>query len=159
MGVVFSKILVPYDISAPADNALRQAVKIAAKTNSAGIILLHVIDVPILPVLQVAIHSRRRGEDATTHKYVERVYELMKKYALDIMEEKAREIKSRGISVKTEVRRGSPVDKIIEYARSERVDLIIVGNIGLGGFSRIAALGSVSRGVAERAPCPVMIVH
>jgi nucleotide-binding universal stress UspA family protein len=45
------------------------------------------------------------------------------------------------------------------HANEEKSDLIIIGSIGLGGVSKIKALGSVSRAVSERAKCSVMIVH
>jgi nucleotide-binding universal stress UspA family protein len=35
----------------------------------------------------------------------------------------------------------------------------VMGGTGLSGVSKLAALGSVSRGVVERSKCPVMIVH
>jgi nucleotide-binding universal stress UspA family protein len=54
---------------------------------------------------------------------------------------------------------GYPADKIIEVADSEKVDLIVMGNVGRTGLSRLMALGSVSRTVSEKARCPVMIVH
>jgi nucleotide-binding universal stress UspA family protein len=38
-------------------------------------------------------------------------------------------------------------------------DLIVIGNVGRSGISKIRMLGSVSRRVGERAPCPVMIIH
>ena len=36
---------------------------------------------------------------------------------------------------------------------------MIIGNIGLGGLSKVKALGSVSRRLSEKASCPVLIVH
>jgi nucleotide-binding universal stress UspA family protein len=55
--------------------------------------------------------------------------------------------------------KGSIVDNIIKYAEEEKVDLIVIGNIGLGGFSKFKALGSVSRSLTEKAICPILIVH
>jgi nucleotide-binding universal stress UspA family protein len=60
---------------------------------------------------------------------------------------------------KTEVVQGRPVDRILEYAESKGIELIIMGGTGLSGVAKLAALGSVSRGVLERSKCPVMIVH
>jgi nucleotide-binding universal stress UspA family protein len=51
------------------------------------------------------------------------------------------------------------VDNIIKYAEEEKVDLIVIGNIGLGGISKVKALGSVSRNLAEKTVCPILIVH
>ena len=52
-----------------------------------------------------------------------------------------------------------PADKIMEMAIEENVDLIVMGNVGLSRFSKLKALGSVSRNVSERAKCPVMLVR
>ena len=54
----------------------------------------------------------------------------------------------------TYVTYGYPSDKILEFAEKHQVNLIVIGSIGLSGFSRIKALGSVSRNVSERANCP-----
>ena len=35
----------------------------------------------------------------------------------------------------------------------------VIWNIGLGGISKVKALGSVSRNVCEMSNCPVLIVH
>jgi nucleotide-binding universal stress UspA family protein len=47
----------------------------------------------------------------------------------------------------------------MEMAIEENVDLIVMGNVGLSRFSKLKALGSVSRNVSERAKCPVMLVR
>jgi len=60
--------------------------------------------------------------------------------------------------VKIEILYGSPAEKIIEFAHNENVDVIVIGNVGLSGFSKLKALGSVSRSVSERAEIPVLIV-
>ena len=48
---------------------------------------------------------------------------------------------------------------MIDFAEKEKADLIVIGNVGRSGISRIRTLGSVSRSVSERAPCAVMIIH
>ena len=65
-------------------------------------------------------------------------------------------------SEKTSVRTIVPstrsiADEVCNLAKDEKADLIIIGNMGLGGLSE--TLGSVSRGASERAHCPVTIVH
>jgi nucleotide-binding universal stress UspA family protein len=52
-----------------------------------------------------------------------------------------------------------PADSIVDFANDQKVDLIVIGNVGLSGLSKVKALGSVSRSVSERASCPVLIVH
>jgi nucleotide-binding universal stress UspA family protein len=79
-----------------------------------------------------------------------------------ILKERRNKFESSGISIKTQSIIGHhPIDKIIEFADNEKADLIIIGSTGLRGISKIKVLGSVSRGVSERATisCPVMLVH
>jgi nucleotide-binding universal stress UspA family protein len=72
---------------------------------------------------------------------------------------------------------GNPACKIVEFAKDEKIDLIIMGSRfaestadDAGGRSgsrgkRIVRkvllrnLGSVSRSVAERAPCPILLLR
>ena len=66
---------------------------------------------------------------------------------------------SHNIKIETMLLNGYPSEKIVEFAEKENVDLIVIGNIGLSGLSKVKALGSVSRSVSESASCPVLIVH
>ncbi|AIF82964.1 universal stress protein UspA-like protein [Candidatus Nitrososphaera evergladensis SR1] len=172
---MFKKILVPYDGSKPADKATRYAMDLAkaisrnsyADDDVAGceIILLHVVpEIPASPVFIERPMSTSKGEHIPLSEYVRRLYAEMKVHAAEMLEKKKKEIETflenRGTTVRTVVIIGDPVaNKIVEQAASENVDLIVIGNVGLSGVSKLKTLGSVSRGVSERAPCPVMIVH
>lgn len=63
------------------------------------------------------------------------------------------------IMIRIYVTYGYPSDKILEFSNKHQVNLIVIGSIGLTGFSRIKALGSVARSISERAKGPVMIVR
>lgn len=78
-----------------------------------------------------------------------------------MLKAKSRELlkESGDIAIKTHVLLGDSADKIVEFAIGENVDLIIMGNVGLRGISRMKAVGSVSRRVSEMASCPVILVH
>jgi len=52
----------------------------------------------------------------------------------------------------------SVVESIIEKAEKERIDLMVIGTRGLGGFKRLL-LGSVSTGVVTHAHCNVLVVR
>lgn len=52
---------------------------------------------------------------------------------------------------------GAPAEAIIETADHEGAELLVIGSRGRGAL-RSAVLGSVSRELASRAPCPVVIV-
>jgi len=61
-------------------------------------------------------------------------------------------------SVKTVVREGKPSRALLEYAKGNDIDLIVVGSRGVGELDA-ALLGSVSQKVGMLSECTVMIVR
>ena len=53
---------------------------------------------------------------------------------------------------------GEPAEEIVDYARLEEVDLIVMGSRGLSPIQELL-LGSVSDKVLRTAPCPVLIAR
>ncbi len=60
--------------------------------------------------------------------------------------------------LQTRVEVGAPAEKILELARKEQVDVIVMGVHGRKGLDR-AIFGSVADKVVQSAPCPVLTVH
>jgi nucleotide-binding universal stress UspA family protein len=60
--------------------------------------------------------------------------------------------------LETRVEMGSPGEKIIELAKKEKIDMIIMGAHGRKGLDR-AIFGSVADKVVASAPCPVLTIH
>ena len=56
------------------------------------------------------------------------------------------------------VREGSPAKVILEVAKEEAVDLIVMGSSGKSGFDRFI-MGSVADKVVNSAKCAVLVVH
>ena len=52
----------------------------------------------------------------------------------------------------------SVVEAIVNLAASRNVDLIVIGTRGRTGFKKLL-MGSVSSGVMNHAPCPVLVVR
>jgi nucleotide-binding universal stress UspA family protein len=160
------KILVPYDGSKPSENAIKQAVELANNfSGHSEIILLHVVQEVVLPPVMFEspkFRSKITGDEITAAVLVKELCQQMKEAATKMLKEKRQQIVEKiqnRIDIRTKVLVGYPSDKIVECAREEDVDLIVIGNVGLSGASRFKALGSVSRSVSERASCPVIIVH
>jgi nucleotide-binding universal stress UspA family protein len=60
--------------------------------------------------------------------------------------------------VETQLIEGPPAPAILRVAQEEAFDLIVLGSRGQGQLAGLL-LGSVSSAVAQRADCPVLIVH
>ncbi|KQB83911.1 universal stress protein [Corynebacterium oculi] len=60
--------------------------------------------------------------------------------------------------VETAIRRGTPVQALMEIVNEHRADLLIVGNRGINSLTG-RLLGSVPADVARQSDCDVMIVH
>ena len=158
---MYRKILVPYDDSEPSNKALDHAVNIAKISGQSEVIVLYVIaEYPHYHFIERPARSIKTGEKTTLSQYLKEAYELIRERANDVLEKKKEEInKKAGLEIRTKILAGHISDTIIDFAAKEKVDLIVIGNIGRTGISKIKMLGSVSRSVSERAPCPVMIIH
>jgi nucleotide-binding universal stress UspA family protein len=68
-----------------------------------------------------------------------------------------RTLREVGFSTEARVLTGDPRETLIDVARSERADLIVVGSHGRTGIAKMM-LGSVSSHVVTHAPCSVLVV-
>jgi nucleotide-binding universal stress UspA family protein len=96
----------------------------------------------------------------STREYLKELYARMKNDATALLDRKKKEIIEKGVgNVRTQVSVGHPAEQILAQAEAEKADLIIIGSVGRTGIAKVKTLGSISRRISERAPCPVMIVH
>lgn len=72
--------------------------------------------------------------------------------------DRAEALASAGISTTFEQREGDAADELIEAAKREHADCIVIGTRGQTGLQRLA-LGSVARSVLFHAPCSVLITY
>ena len=68
------------------------------------------------------------------------------------------EINEDNLKITHVVREGSPAKVILEVAKEEDVDLIVMGSSGKSGFDRFI-MGSVADKVVNSAKCAVLVVH
>jgi nucleotide-binding universal stress UspA family protein len=158
---MYKKILVPYDNSEPSNKALDHAVNMAKMSGGSEVILLYVIaEFPTYHFIDRPARSIKTGEKTVFSQYLKEVYELMEESANDVLDKKKEDTKkTAGLEISTKLLTGHISNSIIDFAVKEKVDLIVIGNVGRSGMSKIRSLGSVSRSVSERSPCPVMIIH
>ncbi len=70
----------------------------------------------------------------------------------------AKEFLAKFTKLETRVMTGAPADKILDLARQEKIDLIIMGTKGRKGLE-YTIFGSVCRKVVREAPCPVVTIN
>ena len=147
---MIKKILVAIDGSKSADRALDFALDLAEKY-SAQIVLITVFEPLRVSVLVTEIGLSPNNLSC----HLEALLDSRKKFLLEAVK-KVRNFKS-GLVVSEKLVEGRPSDKIVETAKDEECDIIVIGSRGLGGIKELF-LGSVSDRVADHAPCPVLIV-
>lgn len=64
----------------------------------------------------------------------------------------------RGVSPKAKVVLGDAAEEILNYVRSEGIDLIIMGTHGRKGLEKIV-FGSVAERVVQKSPVPVLTIN
>jgi nucleotide-binding universal stress UspA family protein len=168
--MTYNNILVPYDNSTPSETALDHAIKIAkmssvsssSANNNVNITLLHIVQNRPAPATfgTGRFKSKKTGDMLSLEQYLREISTEIEIDAKKMLEEKMKKIDSIGFTLHSKVLHGSnPAKEILKFSQSEKIDLIVMGNVGLRGISKIKILGSVSRNVLENAKCPVLIVH
>ncbi|HLX34810.1 MAG TPA: universal stress protein [Candidatus Limnocylindrales bacterium] len=133
-------ILLATDLSPASDGAAAQGLDLAHDLG-ADVLIMSAID----PRTAMADGVARRVD----HLRIER--ELA---AQDVV---ARG-RARGVHVRFLIWEGAPGEAIVDVARSEQVDMVVVGSHGRGAVGRFF-IGSVSEHVVRHAPCPVLVVR
>ena len=139
-------ILVPTDFSEPSTAALAYA-KALAHALRASIHLLHVTQDPT---------AQPWAEEAYPAALVEILEELKAQARKQLVAELSPSERKTYRSVVT-VAVGVPFTRIIEYARNNEIDLIVMGTHGRGAIAHMI-LGSVTERVVRFAPCAVLSV-
>ncbi len=137
-------ILVPYDGSAPAADALEYAFETFP---DASITAFHVVSLP-------EGYWAAFEDDAHRTADIERARER----GQDVLEEAADETAEYDRTLDTEVATGKPEREIVDHAETEAYDMIVIGSHGREGVSRVL-LGSVAESVVRRSPIPVVVVR
>lgn len=137
--------LVPLDFSEHAENALQYAIELAQKVPG-RLTLLHVIHTMPLGVTEIGA--------SLPYSYLQEM-EADIAQAMDTYLQRVQAAKLQG-EVKTV--HGVPFQEIVECAKAEQVDLIIMGTHGRTGLQH-ALLGSVAEKVVRLAPCSVLVTR
>jgi nucleotide-binding universal stress UspA family protein len=141
------RILVPTDFSKHSHNALSYAAAFAEKFG-AELYLLHVVQDLALFI----------PEAVSVAPPVTPPIEQMTAAVKEALQRVVREEDLGRFKVHCDVREGTPFYEIIQYAKENDLDLIIMGTHGHTGLAHVL-LGSVTEKVVRKAPCPVLTVR
>ncbi|KAF6244619.1 universal stress protein [Nitrosopumilus sp. b2] len=136
----FKKILVPLDGSKYSEKALQRACELVDAFGS-KIILIYVVE----KSLTINLLDRK--------EYLS----ILRKFGKKTLERANKTLSKKGISSKSFLKEGNIVSEIEKTVKSEKCDLIVVGNKGLGAVTRFL-LGSISNKLAQHSPCSLLIV-
>ena len=89
--------------------------------------------------------------------YSERLMDDLFKHHQEMASDAEKELRDAGFKTEAKVLQGDPRAVIVDLARTERADLIVVGSHGRTGLSKIL-IGSVASHIVAHAPCSVMVV-
>jgi len=136
-----NRILVPLDGSEMAEAAIAPALEMA-QAGSALLILMRAADARVLPGSDVIDAQVRAVQEAET--YLAGVKEKLQKVGVGRIE--------------THVWYGPAAPAVVEAARVQKVDLIVMSTHGRSGFGRLI-FGSVAESVLRGTRVPIFVVR
>ena len=142
---MFKKILCPVDFSQFTQEVVDYAVDLAKKYGAE----LHVMHVVPNMTYFTPYESFLTPENLVA---------VEKKIQDDVERDFAKLLKNTDIPTKTAIRTGVAFVEIIDYAKTESIDLIVMGTHGRSGIEHIL-IGNVAEKVVRKSPCPVMTIR
>lgn len=140
----YQRILFCTDFSDNAHHAYNYALDAAIRRPGCALYLLHVIPEP---------------EAQFWKTYIYEVDNVDAKARADIDEKIQSDYRSRtpdSVAFQAEVRIGKDYQVILDYAREQRVDLIVLGRQGHSALEKVL-FGNVTEKVVRKADCPVLV--
>jgi nucleotide-binding universal stress UspA family protein len=140
-----TRILVPTDFSEAADQALTYALELG-KAFGATVSLVHVFDDPFERTLY-------------SEQYVPMPAEIRDEILTSVRQHLAERVSRAGRpDVSSTILTGLAAQAIVDHAREQKADLIVMGTHGRHGVAHLL-MGSVAERVVRTAACPVLTVR
>jgi nucleotide-binding universal stress UspA family protein len=148
------KILAPTDLSKLSLTGLRYAFNLAQSFN-AEVTVYHIINRDEL--MHFSEQLQRFGNPIAIGRHTENLLQESQAALSHFLQDNLGDLLP-AVKVQTKVEMGLPYKNIVERARDDRADLIVMSTHGRTGFSHVL-LGSVTEKVVRTAPCPVVSIH
>ena len=141
------RILVPTDFSEPSEHSAAYAVELARRYEAEEVHCIHVSDIPADLLATSNYYMTGPSE-----QYIEQIREESRKGLEEFVRRNL-----AGVPVKMAFLEGRPFVEIVRYARTNKIDLIVIATHGRTGLKHVL-FGSVAEQVVRKAPCPVLVV-
>ncbi len=153
----YRKIVLAHDGSPLADAAVQHAIAIARPTG-ADVVVVHVIEsVPQVMAQIVAPGGFGLGAAEVAVDVAEDIVADARQRATDELAHVNEALHAAGIiGVRTVIKEGPAGSTILETAKEEQADLIVIATHGRSGLRRVV-MGSVADHVVRHATCPVLV--
>jgi len=136
------KVLAPLDFSQHSAEALRNAWELTKDVNGE----LHVVHV-VAPIFTIVEQSRELARENAMQEQAE---EELTRFKKEVTEDSGK--------VTTAVLVGPPAPKLVEYAKENNIDLIVLPSHGHTG-SEFVLIGGVTEKLVRQAPCSVLVLR
>jgi len=153
MHPAIEKILCPVDFSQYSRDTLAEALFLARRLE-AELVVLHVINRRIFEELE-----RMGGRLQTFQDTLGEAMASARQEREQTLAELVTEMDGLGVNPRRLVEVGVPYETILETAREQGVDLIVMGARGRGSLARQLRFGTSAEKVFRRATCRVLFVR
>ena len=141
--MMYKKILVPTDGSEFAKKAQKQALFLA---NVCG-----------AEIIAISVTENNLVSGLPLDDEVYQLNQILKERSEENLEEFDK-LNKNDLNITHVIKEGLPAKVILEVAKEEDVDVLVMGSSGKSGFDRFI-MGSVADKVVNSAKCAVLVVH
>lgn len=138
----YENILVAFDGSESSSKALKKACELA-KTDTAKVTAIYVI-----PQYQEMINFFK----------TEGINKVIKEEANKILDQARAIGNEAGIEVATSLEEGSPSERLVQYVKDNKIDLVVMGSYGWNGINK-SIIGSTAERVIMLTEGPVLVAR
>ena len=159
---MFKRILVPLDGSTLAERVIPHAEQFARIFGS-SLVLLQVLDPTSYhenpnPVDPLSWQIRKAEADMYMNGIASRIRDDLRESGFDIKGAQSKGKDKKKVRVEYSIREGKTAENIVNFAHTEKIDLLVISTHGSGGLSRWN-ISSVTQKVINLIYLPVLIIR
>lgn len=141
---LYKKILIATDGSEQNQKAIEYGVDLA-KISNAKVYPVYVVDTAAFSSIPM-------------DSGWEMMYDLIKKEGREATDQVVKLAEEAGLECEPTILEGHPSHEIIDFAKNNDIDVIVMGTLGKSGLDKFL-LGSVAEKVIRNSPAPVLVVR